>query len=210
MIGIALELDVAGQRVAHAVSAMLDAGALGELLDLLHAAPDPRGVVATGVWRQILERDPLHALLTAPRLDNAVIRRLVAREGTAAVPAILAALDACGEGSRLERLMSYLLSIGPDAAPLVAEHLTRAAAPLARELLAGLAKLAPLCATGGGGPVPHALRPDAAARGGEAPPRLRVHARDDAPDGPARRGRAGRVQRAARRGAPAAPPRRPR
>ena len=39
--------------------------------------------------------------------------------------------------------MSYLLSIGPDAAPLVAEHLARAAAPLARELLAALGKLAP-------------------------------------------------------------------
>jgi hypothetical protein len=81
--------------------------------------------------------------LTAPRLDNAVIRRLVARQGTMAVPAILAALDECGEGSRLERVMSYLLSLGTDAAPLMAEHLTRASAPIARELLAGLAKLAP-------------------------------------------------------------------
>ncbi len=39
--------------------------------------------------------------------------------------------------------MSYLISVGPDAVPGVAEHLARAAAPLARELLAGLAKLAP-------------------------------------------------------------------
>jgi len=143
VIGIALELDVTGQRVAHAAAAMLDAGALGELLDLLAAAPDPRGVVATAVWRQILERDPLSTLLAAPRLDNAAIRRLVAHQGTASVPAILAAIDACPEGSRLERLMSYLLSLGPDAAPLVAEHLTRAAAPIARELLAALVKLAP-------------------------------------------------------------------
>jgi hypothetical protein len=143
VLGIALELDVPGQRVTHAASMMLDAGALGELLDLLDAAPDPQGVVASGVWRQILERDPLHTLLAAPRLDNAAIRRLVAREGTAAVPVILAALDACREGSRQERLMSYLISVGPNAAPAVAEHLARAAAPLARELLAGLVKLAP-------------------------------------------------------------------
>jgi hypothetical protein len=143
VLGIALELDVAGQRVTHAVAALLDAGALGELLDLLSAAPDPAGVVATGAWRQILARDPLPALLTAPRLDHAVIRRLVAHEGPEAVPALLAALDSCREGSRSERLMSYLLSLGPAAAPLVAEHLTRAAAPLARELLAALVKLAP-------------------------------------------------------------------
>jgi len=143
VVAIALELDVAGQRVTHAATVMLDTGALGELLDLLGAAPEPAGVVATGLWRQILARDPLPNLLAASRLDNALIRRLVAHEGTAAVPAILAALDACGEGSRIARLMSYLLSLGPDAAPLVAEHLTRAAAPLARELLAALAKLAP-------------------------------------------------------------------
>jgi hypothetical protein len=142
VLAIALELDVAGQRVTHAAAAMLDAGALGELLDLLQAAPEPRGVVATAVWRQILERDPLTTLLAAPRLDNAAIRRLIAHQGPAAIPAILAALDACPEGSRTERLMSYLLSLGPDAAPFVAEHLTRAAAPLARELLAALVKLA--------------------------------------------------------------------
>jgi len=143
VLGIALELDVSGQRVTHAATAMLDAGALGELLDLLDAAPEPQGVVATGIWRQILEREPLRALLAAPRLDNAAIRRLIAREGTAAVPAILSALDDCREGSRQARLMSYLISLGPDAAPGMAEHLACAAAPLARELLAGLLKLAP-------------------------------------------------------------------
>ena len=143
IVGIALELDVAGQRVTHAIEALLDAGALGELLDLLAAAPEPSGVVATAAWRQIRARDPLPALLAAPRLDNALIRRLVAHEGPAAVPAILAALDSCREGSRMERLMSYLLSLGPDAAPHVAEHLTRAATSLARELLAALVKLAP-------------------------------------------------------------------
>src|SRR6185369_7541875 len=101
VVAIALELDVAGQRVTHAATVMLDTGALGELLDLLGAAPEPAGVVATGLWRQILARDPLPNLLAASRLDNALIRRLVAHEGTAAVPAILAALDACGEGSRI-------------------------------------------------------------------------------------------------------------
>src|SRR5207302_955811 len=47
------------------------------------------------------------------------------------------------EGSRQERLLNYLALVGPDAAPDVAEHLTRAPAPLARDLLACLAKLAP-------------------------------------------------------------------
>jgi hypothetical protein len=143
VLAIALELDVVGRRVTHAVSAMLDAGALGELLNLLDAAPDASGAVPSGIWRHIVERAPLQTLLAAPRLDHTVIRRLVARLGTAAIPALLEALDACREGSRQERLFGYLLSVGPDAAPGVAEHLARAAAPLARELLACLGKLAP-------------------------------------------------------------------
>src|SRR3982750_4736891 len=68
IVGIALELDVPGQRVTHAIGAMLDAGALGELLDLLAAAAEPNGEVATAAWRHILARDPLPAPLAAPRL----------------------------------------------------------------------------------------------------------------------------------------------
>jgi hypothetical protein len=143
VVAIALELDVVGQRVMHAADAMLDAGALAELLDLLDAAPHPDGPVASALWRRLFARDPLPSVLAAPRLDHALIRRLVGRLGVAGVPAILAALDVSREASRQERLLGYLALVGPDAAPAVAEHLARAAAPLARDLLACLVKLAP-------------------------------------------------------------------
>ena len=143
LVGMALEIDALGDRVSRAVTAMLDAGALGELLDLLDSAPDPAGTVATSVWRQFAAREPLRALLAAPRLEHAVIRRLVTRLGESAAGSILEALDGCPEGSRQERLLSYLVQIGVDAAPAVAEHLGRASSPLARELLICLAKLAP-------------------------------------------------------------------
>jgi hypothetical protein len=143
LIGMALEIGASGDRVSRAVTVMLDAGALSELLDLLDAAPDPAGSVATSIWRQIVGREPLRVLLAAPRLDHSVIRRLVARLGASATGSILEALDVCPEGSRQERLLSYLVQIGVDAAPAVAEHLGRASAPLARDLLACLAKLAP-------------------------------------------------------------------
>jgi hypothetical protein len=143
VIAMALELDALGQRVTHAVDAMLEAGALAELLDLLDAAPEPAGGVAEHVRARIRASDPLPALLGAPRLEHALIRRLVGRAGAAAAPAILAALDAGHEATRHERLLGYLVLIGPAAAPDVAAHLATATATLARELLAVLAKLAP-------------------------------------------------------------------
>jgi hypothetical protein len=143
VVAMALELGVTGGRIPRAVSAMLDANALGDLLDLLDAAPPSASEVRASVWAQIVARDPLRAALAEPRLDHALVRRLVVRGGISAVAPLLDALDQSQEGSRRERLFTYVSLIGAGAAPEVAEHLSRAAAPLARELLACLARLAP-------------------------------------------------------------------
>jgi hypothetical protein len=143
LIGMALEIGTAGTRVWNAVDLMLDRGAIGELLDLFDGAPDPTNPVAAGVWTRIAERDPLRGLLGAPRPEHTVIRRLVARIGAAAAPPVLEALETCPEGSRQERLLSYLVQIGTPAAPAVARRLPNAPPELARELLACLAKIAP-------------------------------------------------------------------
>jgi hypothetical protein len=143
LVAMALELDATGARITYAVSSMLNANALGELLDLLDAAPSPKGSAAEAIWRQVLAQDPLRTSLGESRLDHALVRRLVLRYGTAAVAPLLDALHLTQEGSRRERLSSYLTLLGADAAPEVAEHLGHAPASLARELLICLAKLAP-------------------------------------------------------------------
>ena len=143
LVGMALEIDTAGARVWSAVAQMLDRGAIGDLLDLLDAAPRPTSEVATGVWSRIAERDPLRELLGAPRPEHTVIRRLVARIGADAAPPVLDALESCPEGGRQERLLSYLVQIGTPAAPAVAMRLPGAAPALARELLVCLGKIAP-------------------------------------------------------------------
>ena len=143
LIGMALEIDAPGTRVWSAVDAMLDRGAMGELLDLLDGAPHPTSAVAAGVWSRIAERDPLRELLAAPRPEHTVIRRLVTRIGADAAPPVLEALETWPEGSRRERLLSYLVQIGTPAAPAVATRLTSATPELARELLVCLAKIAP-------------------------------------------------------------------
>ena len=144
LIGMALEIGAVGARVWSAVDVMLDRGAIGDLLDLLDAAPHPSSnVVASGLWSRIAERDPLRGLLAAPRPEHTVIRRLVTRIGADAAPPVLDALENCPEGSRHERLLSYLVQIGPSAAPAVAMRLSNASPALARELLVCLAKVAP-------------------------------------------------------------------
>ena len=143
LVGMALEIDTAGARVWSAVDVMLDHGAIGDLLDLLDAAPRSTGAVAAGLWSRIAERDPLRELLAAPRPEHTVIRRLVTRIGAAAAPPVLDALESCPEGGRQERLLSYLVQIGTPAAPAVAMRLPGAPPALARELLICLGKIAP-------------------------------------------------------------------
>jgi hypothetical protein len=143
LLSTALEIGTEGPRVWNAVEAMLDQGAIGELLDLLDSAPMPTNAVAAGLWSRILARDTLRQLLAAPRPEHTVIRRLVARIGADAAPPVLAALESCPEGGRQERLLSYLVQIGTAAAPAVAMRLPDATPDLARELLICLSKIAP-------------------------------------------------------------------
>jgi hypothetical protein len=143
LIGTALEIGTVGPRVWNAVETMLDRSAIGELLDLLDMAPQPANAVAAGVWARILERDTLRQLLASPRPDHSVIRRLVTRIGGDAAPPVLTALESGTEGSRQERLLSYLVQIGTSAAAAVAMRLPDASPELARELLICLAKIAP-------------------------------------------------------------------
>jgi hypothetical protein len=70
IVSIALEIGASGDRVRHAIAAMLDAGQFGELLDQLDAAPDPRSVIARELWARIADRDPLRTLLASPRIDH--------------------------------------------------------------------------------------------------------------------------------------------
>jgi hypothetical protein len=134
---------VVGERVRNAIDAMLNQKAYGELLDLIDNAADRSGPMTSEIWARMRERQPLDELIAAPRLEHAVIRRLVLRVGADATAPFLAALDVCGEGTRRERLLSYLLQIGPPAVREIALHLDRAAPALARDLLVCLGKLAP-------------------------------------------------------------------
>jgi hypothetical protein len=143
VIAMALEMGVQGQSVTRAVATSIEAELFGELLDLLDAAPTNRDATVDYIWKHIAAADPLNALLASSRLDHTLIRRVVARTGASAAPALLRALEESPEGARRERLIGYLSSLGEDVAPQIAEWLSQASPSLARELLAVLARLAP-------------------------------------------------------------------
>ncbi len=143
IVAMALELDVVGESVARAVTNALRDDLLGELLDLLDAAPVEHVATIEYVWALIDAAEPLPALLAMPRIDHQLARRVVVRSGLSAAPALLAWLDAATEGAQRDRLMGYLASLGPDVAPAIGARLQSAHPSLAREFLTCLIKLAP-------------------------------------------------------------------
>ena len=143
IIAMALELGVTGATVARAVQAMLRSESYVDLLDLLDAAPAQQTDAIAFIWAIVAAAQPLTVLLSAPRLDNQLVRRFVDRTGLAAAPALIGALDASPEGARRDRLMALLTSLGNEVSPLIATHLAAASPSLVRELLASLARLVP-------------------------------------------------------------------
>ena len=143
LVAMALELDVYGNNVARSVDALLGAGQCVLVLDLLDGAPAHNTIVANEICRAIVAHNPLRVLLAAPRLDHALVERLVARCGTETVPALLDALDNAPEGPRRERIVTLLSGLGGVITDLVTKRLANAQPAIARELLALLTRLTP-------------------------------------------------------------------
>lgn len=143
LVAMALELDVHGNNVARSVRALLESQQYTTLLDLVDGAPSDGGVVAGEICRALVAHNPLRALLGAPRLEHALISRIVGRCGLDVVPALLDALDDAPEGARRERVVKLLFGLGDPIVELVAVRLATAQPPIARELLVLLARLSP-------------------------------------------------------------------
>jgi hypothetical protein len=142
IVEMALEVDAIGAAVRRAALAMLADGALSTLLDLLECAPEST-TAAAGIWEPIAAADPLRALLAQPQPDQRLVQRLVQRQGVLTLPALLDALAEATDPARREQLLTRIATLGPSAAPIVAQRLGVAGAPRARELLTVIARLTP-------------------------------------------------------------------
>ena len=139
MLQMALEVGVVGEAIRRAVDRLAAAGRLTTVLDMLDAAPD--AAAADVVWRHVSARGTLRELLAADRIDFALVQRLVRREGIAAVPTLLDAVDASDDAKTRERLHAELLIVGMPAGPLIARRIADATPVIQRELLALVGRL---------------------------------------------------------------------
>lgn len=138
LLGMGLEMEMLGDPVWRALTAMSAADDLRPLLGLLDEAPDnwTRDVI----WRQAATPDTLYRQLHRLPVDLEVVERLVQRMGLAAVPALLDSLGDADE-RHTSACADLIVALGADAAPMVAERLGGSRPPLQRVLLSMLAKI---------------------------------------------------------------------
>ena len=141
---MALELGTVGAALWRAVDRMSRDGQLGRLLDLLDGAPEGGAVEA--VLTRLAAAGTLRRLVTAERVDLAIVERLVRLSGLDAVPILLEAAEETTDARTRERLYDLVAQFGPKAASPTARRLAEASqgggrTTAQRDLLALLGRL---------------------------------------------------------------------
>lgn len=140
LVGIGLEVGVAGRPVQEAAQRLSQSGYLVEVLMMLDQhGNDP--AVAAEVRNAVLDRDLLVRLLADPSPVWDTVAQVVGHSGAEAVGPLLDALGGAEERSVRRRLLDMLVSIGPAAGPELVGRLAGAPWYLARNILAVLAQL---------------------------------------------------------------------
>jgi hypothetical protein len=139
-VALGLELGVVAPLVTAAAVAMADRGQLAEVLQLLDAPGNHRGV-ADALTAAVLDPGLLERLLADPTPDFALIERVVLLTRASAVPILLAALEKAESRSARRRLLDLLVRLGPMVETLLVSRLDGAPWFLSRNILIVLAQL---------------------------------------------------------------------
>jgi hypothetical protein len=138
LLAMGMEIEMLGDPVWRAMTALVAAEDIRPLLSILDAAPE--GWMRETLWRHTATPDTLYHQLNRQPPDLDTIERLVKRMGLAAIPALLDALD--GSDDRAATVyIDLIVAMGPDAGPIVVERLDGSRAGLQRILLSIVAKL---------------------------------------------------------------------
>jgi hypothetical protein len=121
MLTMGLEIETLGDQVFRAADAMVARDDLTPLAEILDAAPAEW--MRDAVWRHVATPQRLRVQLALDPPPTAMLQRLVARMGAAAVEALLDALDESEDERAQERMVELLASVGPAAGPLILERL---------------------------------------------------------------------------------------
>lgn len=139
MLSMGLEIETLGDQVFRAADAMAARDDLTPLAEIVDAAPAEW--MRDAVWRHVATPQRLRLQLALDPPPTAMLQRLVARMGAAAVDALLDALDESEDERAQERLVELLASVGPAAGPLILERLPGMRWAHVRLLIALLGKL---------------------------------------------------------------------
>jgi len=121
LLMMGLEIETLGDQVFRAADSMAARPDITPLIDLIDNAPAPW--MRDTVWRHVATPERLRLQLALDPPPIAVLQRMVARMGAAAVDGLLDALDEATDQASQERVVDLLASVGPPAGPLIMARL---------------------------------------------------------------------------------------
>ena len=142
MIQIAIEVGAMGPQVRAAMVDLFKAGRIDLLLDLVEKAPSADA--GAPVWDFLIGQQILESLLYKPRLDIALLGRVVRRLGASAAPILLSAALVVEDAKARAQLYELLQPLGDEAGPAIAEMIPGTIPTVQRELLVLLSRLTAL------------------------------------------------------------------
>lgn len=135
---MALELNVQGPAVDHAVQALVDTGQLEAMAAALQASGAASAEV---IWKQLANADVIRTIVSVETLDARQLDLLLPRVGIAAAEPMLDALAASESRQARRTLLDRLVAFGSAVGPLVVKRLQDASWFVQRNMLAILSEL---------------------------------------------------------------------
>ena len=121
LLTMGFEIETLGDQVFRSVDALAARDDLTPLVEIVDGAPAEW--MRDAVWRHVATPQRLRLQLALDPPPTAMLQRLVARMGAAAVEALLDALDESEDERAQERIVELLASVGPAAGPLTLQRL---------------------------------------------------------------------------------------
>ena len=137
---MSLEVDVYGPTVEKAADDLIEAGRVGDLLDLIDDAGGTDGA-AGQLWAQLMTPSQLWRLLEGGNVDEDSLGRVIRGMGEAAIPPLLDTLTESESRSLRRKIFDYLADMGPEAGKAVITRLDDDRWFVARNVLAILNRM---------------------------------------------------------------------
>jgi len=140
ILQMALEIDVTGEAVFHALAMLVKTGQLEELVQVLDAAPE--GSAAAGaIWKRLATPAMMSGVLAVGEANIDVVERILDKIGGAAIEPMLDALSTTDSRGMRHRLLNALTALGTVVGPPAAKRLVGAEWFVQRNLLIVLGAL---------------------------------------------------------------------